>query len=320
MAITTRPLLVALRPLGLGDLLTAVPALRALRAAFPEYRVALAAPSTLAPLAYLSDAVDDVVDTLPLRRINARLERADVVVNLHGKGPESHRLLLASRPRRLLAFANAEVPESSRMPAWQPDEHEVERWCRLLSESGITADPRDLKLKRPSRPAPAHARKATVVHPGAASAARRWPPERYAAVARAELRRGRRVVVTGGPGEVGVARAVAVAGGLDGSAVLAGRTDLLELAAVVAAAGRLICGDTGVAHLATAFRTPSVVLFGPTAPALWGPPPDSPSHRPLWRGTTGDPHGGSPDPGLLRIEVEHVLEALADLDALETAA
>jgi ADP-heptose:LPS heptosyltransferase len=142
----------------------------------------------------------------------------------------------------------------------------------------------------------------------------------YAAVARAELRRGRRVVVTGGPGEVEVARAVAVAGGLDGSAVLAGRTDLLELAAVVAAAGRLVCGDTGVAHLATAFRTPSVVLFGPTAPALWGPPPDRPWHRPLWRGTTGDPHGGSPDPGLLRIEVEHVLEALADLDALETAA
>jgi ADP-heptose:LPS heptosyltransferase len=138
-------------------------------------------------------------------------------------------------------------------------------------------------------------------------------------VARAELRRGRRVVVTGGPGEIGLARAVAAAAGLDGSAVLAGRTGLLELAAVVAAAGRIVCGDTGVAHLATAFRTPSVVLFGPTAPDLWGPPA-APWHRSLWTGTSGDPHAAAPGPGLLGIGVAEVLDALAELDAVETAA
>ena len=47
------------------------------------------------------------------------------------------------------------------------------------------------------------------------------------------------------------------------------RFDLLELTAVVAAAARVVCGDTGVAHLATALGTPSVVLFGPTSPARW---------------------------------------------------
>jgi ADP-heptose:LPS heptosyltransferase len=318
--VTGRPLLVALRPLGLGDLLTGVPALRSLRASFPEHRLVLAAPSALAPLALLTGAVDDIVDTHPLKPLDPRLGRPELAVNLHGKGPASHRVLLAARPQRLLAFANADVPKSNGMPDWREDEHEVERWCRLLTESGIPADPRNLDLEPPAERAPSQARGATIVHPGAASAARRWPPDRYASVARAELQRGRRVVVTGGPTEVEVATEVAARAGLDESAVLAGRTGLLELAAVVAEAGRIVCGDTGAAHLATAFQTPSVVLFGPTAPSTWGPPTSRAWHKCLWKGTTGNPHGESPDPGLLGIEVEDVLGALAGLDAVEAAA
>ena len=56
-----------------------------------------------------------------------------------------------------------------------------------------------------------------------------------------------------------------------------------------------------VAHLATAYGTPSVLLFGPTAPSRWGPPADGP-HEVLWCGDgTGDPWGDEPDPALLRI-------------------
>jgi ADP-heptose:LPS heptosyltransferase len=318
--VTGRPLLIVLRPLGLGDLLTGVPALRGLRAAFPEHRVVLAAPSALAPLAVRSGAVDVVVDAEPLRPLDRRLEGADVAVDLHGKGPESHRVLLAARPARLVAFAHGDVPESRSMPTWRADEHEVQRWCRLLAESGIPADRAALDVEPPSSPAPVQARGATVIHPGAASPARRWPAERYAAVARAELRRGRRVVVTGAPGELGLARRVATRAGLGEPAVLAGRTDLLGIAAVVAAAARVVCGDTGVAHLATAFRTPSVVLFGPTPPSRWGPPAERPWHRPLWKGRTGDPHAREPDAGLLDVEVAQVVEALEELDALEEAA
>ncbi|MEV4259360.1 glycosyltransferase family 9 protein, partial [Spirillospora sp. NPDC049652] len=67
--------------------------------------------------------------------------------------------------------------------------------------------------------------------------------------------------------------------------------------------------DTGVAHLATAYRTPSVLLFGPTPPALWGPPPDRPEHTVLWKELRGDPHGTRPDPGLLRITPGEVVAA-----------
>jgi ADP-heptose:LPS heptosyltransferase len=95
--------------------------------------------------------------------------------------------------------------------------------------------------------------------------------------------------------------------------VLAGRTDLRGLAETVAGAGRVVCGDTGVAHLATAFGTPSVVLFGPTPPSEWGPPPDRAQHRALWAGRRGDPHARTPDPGLLEIGVADVLAALSRL-------
>jgi ADP-heptose:LPS heptosyltransferase len=97
--------------------------------------------------------------------------------------------------------------------------------------------------------------------------------------------------------------------GRRGVSVLAGRTDLLQLAALVAAARLVVSGDTGVAHLATAYGRPSVLLFGPTPPARWGPPLDGP-HTVLWHGDgSGDPLGAQPDPALLRITTEEVVSA-----------
>ena len=312
---TERPRLVALRALGLGDLLTGVPALRALAAAHPEHHRMLAMPRELAPLAHLSGAVHEVIDTRPLERLDPRLRGADVAVNLHGRGPESHGVLVHASPKRLVGFAQPAVRGCGEGPEWHPGEHEVLRWCRMLAESGIAADPTLLDIEPPPLRVPEAMRGLTIVHPGAASGARRWPAARFAAVARAEADGGRRVAVTGSRGEVGLAREVARAAGLPPGAALAGRTGLRELAALVSSAGRVVCGDTGVAHLATALRTPSVVLFGPVSPAEWGPPPERPWHRALWAGERGDPHAHRPAAGLLSITVEAVLGALAALPA-----
>lgn len=312
---STRPRLVALRALGLGDLLTGVPALRALAAAHSEHHRMLALPRELAPLAYLSGAVDEVVDARPLERLDPRLRGADVAVNLHGRGPESHRVLVQARPKRLVGFAQPAVPGCADGPQWRPGEHEVARWCRMLAESGIASDRTLLDIEPPSLRVPEAMRGLTIVHPGAASGARRWPAARFAAVARAEADAGRRVAVTGSRAEVGLAHEVARSAGLTPAATLAGRTGLRELAALVSAAGRVVCGDTGIAHLATALRTPSVVLFGPVSPEEWGPPPDRPWHRALWAGERGDPHAHRPAAGLLAISVDEVLAALDALPA-----
>jgi ADP-heptose:LPS heptosyltransferase len=311
-AVGRPPRLLVLRALGLGDLLTAVPALRAVADAFPHHRLLLACPRELAPLAELAGAVDEVVDARPLESLPDALHGAELAVNLHGRGPQSHRLLRRLEPGRLIAFASraAGLPDG---PRWRVDEHERRRWCRLLEESGIAADPERLELPVPPIRVPARLRGLTIVHPGAAAPARRWPAARFAAVVRAEVAAGREVAITGSRSEAGLARETARLAGLSSGCALAGRTGVRELATLVAAAGRVVCGDTGMAHLATALRTPSVVLFGPVAPDLWGPPPDRPWHRALWAGGRGDPHAAEPDGGLLAIGVDDVLEALADL-------
>ncbi|NAS23588.1 glycosyltransferase family 9 protein [Herbidospora sp. NEAU-GS84] len=277
--------LLVLRGLGLGDLLTGLPALRALRRAFPGHRLVLAAPEAYRELlGGEADAWLDVRGPGPVP-----VTGCDVAVNLHGRGPESVAALRAAGPRLLISHTTG--------PPWNPAAHEVARWCDLLGRYGIPADPADLRLGAHEGGGP------IVVHPGAAFPARRWPPERFADVAAALNAEGRPVVVTAGPGETDLARQVA--GGLP---VLT--PTLTELAGLVRRARLVICGDTGVAHLAAAYGTPSVVLFGPTPPSLWGPPPGP--HRVIWHGRAGDPHGRAPDPGLLEITVTEVLGAARD--------
>jgi ADP-heptose:LPS heptosyltransferase len=310
-----RPALLALRALGLGDLLTAVPALRALARGFAEHRLVVATPKRLAPLALHAGIADEVLAQEGLAPLDIQPPSPDVAVNLHGRGPESHRVLLATGPRRFIAFAHEEIPETSGKPELNDDEHEAKRWCRLVSEMGINADPNDLSIAAPSGRTPSFARGATVVHPGAASLSRRWPAERWADVAQAESARGRSVILTGSASEIALARFIARRAGLGPHSVYAGRTDVLELASLVAVAGRVVSGDTGIAHLATALGTPSVVLFGPVSPNVWGPPHDRLKHRVLWNGRTGDPTARTVDPGLLSIGPDEVIAALEELPA-----
>jgi ADP-heptose:LPS heptosyltransferase len=302
---------VVLRALGLGDFLTAVPAYRALRAGFPDHEIVVAAPGVLAPLAALTGAIDRLMPTGELEPIGWTGPAPEIAVDLHGNGPASHRVVAALEAGRSLMFASEQAPDAHG-PWWDPGEHEILRWCRLLEWYGMTADPGDLRLSSP--PVSGVLCDAVVLHPGAAAAGRRWPANRFAAVARALDRDGRRVVLTGTPMEGPLRQAIAARAGLPPAAVL--QTDLPELAAVVASAELVITNDTGTSHLATAYGTPSVTLFGPVSPALWGPPPGLPRHVALWHGEgdrPGDPHDHETDPRLLRITVEEVLEAAASL-------
>jgi len=297
---------VVLRALGLGDLLTGVPALRGVRRALPNDRIELVASRGIAPLARLLDIADDVTSIASLYD-HAPETAPFLAVNLHGSGPESHAWLLQTNPGSLLAFVHPSIPASYGGPRWSDDEHEVRRWCRLLASAGVDADPADLAIPAPPDPLPADADR-VVVHVGAGAAARRWPPRRWVEVVRRLTRDGLHPVLTGDEAERLVALFVAEEAGLSHDDVLAGRTDVVELAGVIAGARLILAGDTGVGHLATALGRPSVLLFGPTPPSRWGPPEDR-RHVVLWKGRTGDPHGREPDPGLLEITVDEVLEA-----------
>jgi ADP-heptose:LPS heptosyltransferase len=305
-----QPSVLILRALGLGDLLTSVPALRALRRAFPDHKLILALPSPLHDLALATGAVDEVVQAQPLRPLPRDLPAPDVGVNLHGRGPQSHNILRSTQPGIMLAFRSDEAGFLDG-PEWAPDEHERARWCRMLEAFDIAAEPDDVYLQAPTGEERVGLEGATVIHPGAASGARRWPVERFATVARSEITHGRDVVVTGAPDERELGLKLCALADLSPKACLAGETTLTQLTSIVGLAGRVVTGDTGVAHVASALRTPSVILFGPTSPELWGPPPGP--HVALWAGNTGDPHADQPDAGLLKIEAEAVIEALRAL-------
>jgi ADP-heptose:LPS heptosyltransferase len=305
-----RPLLLALRALGLGDVLTAVPALRGLRRAYPHHRIVVAAPAPLHPLMPLIGGIDGFIPTEPLQ--TPEVPRPHVAVNLHGAGPQSHRALLALRPSSVVAFEHPDVPEVDGSPAWKEREHEVARWCRLVEWVGGPCDKRDLALRSPAAPPPPEG--LTVVHPGAAKASRRWPFDRWAAVVSRLTAGGHRVVITGSAEERPLCRRLARDAGLPGPAVLAGRTDVASLAGLIAAARCVLSGDTGVAHLAFAYGTPSITLYGPTPPHLWGPPIEREQHRVIHKGGHGDPHADIID---ARLDAIGVPEVLAQIEMLE---
>ncbi|MDQ3477421.1 MAG: glycosyltransferase family 9 protein [Actinomycetota bacterium] len=309
------PRLLILRALGLGDLLTAVPALRAIRAARPDHHIVLASHPRWAPLVALTDAVDEL---LPMAGLDQELKWAgrppEVAVNLHGRGPQSHRLLARLDRGELLAFGCAAAAHDG--PAWRPDEHEVRRWCRLVAQGwSCPADPGDLRLRRPALPQEPQARSAGIVvlHPGAAFPARRWPVARFAAVAGWAQARGLTVRITGSAEERDLAESVAEQSRLGPEAVLAGLTSVDQLAALISDARLVVSGDTGIAHLAFAYRTPSVTLYGPVSPALWGPPPTGP-HLALWTGVASNlPFASTVDAGLLSIGSAAVIAAAAEV-------
>ncbi|MFP5346996.1 MAG: glycosyltransferase family 9 protein [Actinomycetes bacterium] len=317
--------MLVLRALGLGDALTGVAPLRGVRRRWPDRRLVLAAPDQLGRLLQRLGVVDDVLPTAGLEPLPHKALRdhglagGHVAVNLHGRGPESHRLLQATGPRQLVAFSCEGVGHVDG-PVWVQDEHEVDRWCRLLTGVGGDCGPTDLLLPTVETAAPRDYEDVIVVHPGASSGSRRWPASSWRQVAGELASSGLRVVVTGNAVERDLCAEVARAH--PDVEDLSGSLELEQLCGLVAHARLLLSGDTGVAHLATAWSTPSVTLFGPVPPTWWGAAVERHLHIALWTGGsvatddepyTGDPHGDEVDPALARIPVDEVLSAAEGL-------
>jgi ADP-heptose:LPS heptosyltransferase len=304
-----RPEVLALRALKLGDILVAVPAVKGIRRAYPDHALVLAVPRWLEPIVDLIGGVDAL---LPTPGLNDLLPvppgRIDIAVNLHGNGPESRGIIEALRPRVTVGHRN-EVHDG---PEWEDGVLERYRWARLVSAHGMPADPDDVALQAPAVPAVIPG--ATVVHVGAFYGSRRWPAARFAAVAAALAAEGHTIVFTGSVKERERALEVARLGGFDSAAVLAGELALDEFAALIREARVVLSADTGAAHLASAYFVPSVILFGPAPVEEWGPPASGP-HITLTDASQrlGDAFADAPDPAILAVTVDDVLDAIHSL-------
>jgi ADP-heptose:LPS heptosyltransferase len=211
-------------------------------------------------------AIDAFVDDLAARGF----DEAIVLTSFHQSPlPLALLLRMAGVPR--IAATSVDFPGSllDVRHRISDDVHEVERSLSLVAAAGYhlpDGDDGELRVRRPGTAA--LARGYVVVHPGASVPARAWAPERNGALVAALAAEGRRVVVTGGPGERTLTALVAGEHGVD----LGGATDFAGLADVLADADCVVVGNTGPAHLAAAVGTPVVSLYAPTVPAVrWRP-------------------------------------------------
>lgn len=296
------------RALQLGDLLCSIPALRALRAAAPRARITLIGLPWARLLSerfpcYIDDFIEfpgwpgwpeRTCDTAALPGFfgETRMHRFDLAVQMHGSGETSNRLVAALGARRTAGFfMPGGAPREPELYLPWRREHEIRRYVELVGALGAPFCGTDLEFPlgandRASLAAEPRLRRAlsrdyVCVHPGSQLASRRWPAERFAAVAEALAADGYTIVITGTAAERALAERVA--GAMHASAIdLCGRTTLGTVAALIDGARLLVANDTGVVHIAAARRTPSVSVSCGADVHRWRPL-DTRRHRVLYR-------------------------------------
>ena len=287
------------RALQLGDLLCAVPALRAVRNGFPDATITLIGlPWAETFVRRFAHVVDDFVvfpgfpglperepdlAALPEFLRSAQAAHYDLALQMHGRGDLTNSIVAALGARVTAGFhpAGGCCPDPLRFMPWPEMGNEIHRCIALTDFLGL---PRSGdRLEFPLLEGEGSAAEALLashrlapgsfvcIHPGARLYTRRWPTEYFTAVARDIIARDLTVVLTGTSEEALLTRRIARQ--LPASTVvdLAGRTPLGVLAALLRHARLLIANDTGVSHVAAAMRVPSIVLCCGADPQRFAP-------------------------------------------------
>jgi lipopolysaccharide heptosyltransferase II len=287
-----RLLIIRLR--SIGDTVLTTPALYTLRRFLPNARIDILLEDWVAPVLEGFDLVDNV---LTMRRGSTaarasiawelRSSRYDVVYNLHG-GTTATLLARATGAKHRVGFAHYQYGRlhnhlaPSPLVLWsQQRTHSVEQQLALLGWTGIPVTDRPAtRLVVTHKAAAAVSAKLcaagmapdapfALVHPAAAFDTKQWATEKFARVVESLTSRSLPVVAIAAPSETHVIKNLKT----HSSAPVAGLTDLSlpEVTALSARARLFVGNDSGIAHIATAVGTPSVVIFGSSNRAHWRP-------------------------------------------------
>jgi predicted lipopolysaccharide heptosyltransferase III len=286
----------------IGDVVFTTPAIAAIRRRFPDAHLTYLVEPPASPLLRGHPSLDELLvverprgvarilyDLALARRLRA--SRFDLVIDFHG-GPRSAWLAWATgAPERIGYNVPGRAWMYTTRVAWSPSlvppRHSVENQWDLLAPLGveppdrvrdpivIPLDPqavREVDMRLAKAGVPPHGQ-IIVMHVSAGNPFRRWPADRFAAVAAALAGQdeARRIIITSGPSERDAANRVAAAaqeaaGPAAARILRCGEFDLPQLRALVERAALYIGGDSGPLHVAAASRTPVVALFGPTLP------------------------------------------------------
>ncbi|VVE58387.1 ADP-heptose--LPS heptosyltransferase [Pandoraea sputorum] len=298
--------IVVFRALQLGDMLCAVPALRAIRLGEPLAHITLVGlPWAEAFATRFKDYIDDFlpfpgapglpeqgVDEEKLSAFERRCRERhfDLAVQLHGSGAYSNAIVSRMGATCSAGFvpradtssitpARTEGGVDHRLP-WPESGSEVHRCLALVQAMGYQEWGDRLEFPLAALDYATfdvlcdkfrlEAGRFVVVHPGSRMPSRRWPVGRYASVVDKVTRQGYRVILTGGAQEREIAEAL-TARAREPIVDFCSKTSLGTLAALIAHARLLICNDTGVSHIAAALGTRSVVVACGSDVSRWAP-------------------------------------------------
>jgi lipopolysaccharide heptosyltransferase II len=333
-----------------GDVLLSTPVMAALRSRFVDAHIAVLIKRRARDILEGNPDVDEVIEydeveryhsPVWLWRLARRLRRAryDLIVDLTGDH-RSSLLMAAAEPGYRVGVNHAgmgflldrRIPYRSEghivdhlltsveplgavaddpVPVLVLTEDEIEASRELLSRAGLGG-----RGRFEERAGSGSEARFVALSPGANWPPRRWPAERFGALAAmASERLGMRSAVVGSPADVETAAAVEAASG--GAAVsLAGRTSIRTLAGVARLASAFVGNDSGPLHIAASQRTPVVGLFGPNTPERYAP--RGGESRVLWPAYPCSPCPQREctrpdDPCMEAISVQDAFDALASL-------
>ena len=259
----------------LGDTLMLTPLVAKLRERHPQARIVMTTQRAFVPLyakrPYSVEAVAfDARDEATVEPLFAA-GGFDVA---YVTGDNRHCWLAAAAGARWIVAHAGDRPAYKSLPAdeLRPYPDAPASWSDIAAALVDGPAPRPYRLEDwpapPHKPFAAPARDYCVLHVGAGSRLRLWNPERWLAVAQALAREGYEVVWSAGAGEEDIVQAVDPQRRF---ASCAGTLDLPQLWALIAGARVLVSPDTGVAHLGRLTGAPTVTLYGPGSPLLFGP-------------------------------------------------
>ena len=278
----------------LGDVIHAIPAAAALRRVYSSARIDWVVDPRYVELLNLVTCLDRRVPLDPRMALRGADRAAflhalrelrsadyDAVIDFQGlmKSAVLARLVGA---RRTIGFPRAHLrePLARVLYTHAPDPgeapHVILKNLALLVPLGVHERRIEFPLLAPETPAVESVAGRVggagyvIINPGAAWPNKRWPPERFGAVAGLiQQEFGLRSLVLWGPGEQPLAQAVVAAS--SGAAEVSPPTSITDLVGLTSRARLMISGDTGPLHIAGAMGTPIVALFGPTFPDWNGP-------------------------------------------------
>jgi len=284
------------RALQLGDMLCVIPAMRALRTAFPLAHITLLGLPWAASFVKRFSAYFDAFihfpgypglpeqqfdpTEIPLFLLKMQEQQFDLVLQMQGNGSIVNPMVALMNGRYTGGFWRKEdgCPDAAFFVEYPGNVSEIERHLLLMKHLNIPAQGNHLEFPITTQDMrdfeeldfPYGEKEYICVHPGSRGSWRQWPPELFAPMAGSFAEKGWKIVLTGSKEELALTEEVASLM-VHEAFNTAGKTTAGSLAILIKQARALLSNCTGVSHIAAALETPSVIISMDGEPGRWAP-------------------------------------------------